>query len=226
MKAALFDFNGTLFNDARFHVEAWGAFSRKYKHYDPTEEEIRRDFIGPNDSIILRQQLGDALTDEEILNIAEEKESAYRRIAGATPETRALVAGAPELFDLLCARGVPFAVATASYISNVRFYMNELGLGRWVDMAHMVYEDGTLRGKPEPDFYLEAARRVNVPIGDCVVVEDSPTGLEAARRAGAGRIIAIATTFPEDYLRALPGVDVVIRDYTGAAALFDIPELL
>lgn len=62
---------------------------------------------------------------------------------------------------------------------------------RWFDPEKIVYDDGTLPGKPNPDIYLKAARTIGLAPSRCVVVEDAVSGIEAARRAGAGYIVAM-----------------------------------
>ena len=77
-------------------------------------------------------------------------------------------------------------------------------------MAQIVHDDGRLPGKPAPDVYLEAARRLGLPPAACVVVEDSRSGLAAAHAAGIGHIVALGPAAEQDALRALPGVARVI----------------
>ena len=93
------------------------------------------------------------------------------------------------------------------------FYMEAFGLERWFDWDHIIYDDGTLPGKPAPDVYLCACARLDVAPGDCVVVEDSFAGIESANAAGVGGIIAITATNSRQELAALPGVRAVIDDY-------------
>jgi beta-phosphoglucomutase-like phosphatase (HAD superfamily) len=87
--------------------------------------------------------------------------------------------------------GLPFAVATAGDRHNIAFTLEHLKLPRPPDA--IVGGDEGLRGKPEPDLFLEAARRLGVAPADCLVFEDAPFGIEAARRAGM-RAVAICTT--------------------------------
>lgn len=213
MKAVLFDFNGTLFDDTNFHRRAWHDYMYERFGRDYGIDEINRYFIGPGNREIFRHCF-DGITEEKIIEYGLEKEIYYRRIASETAENMRLIDGAPELFDLLTARGIPFVLVTASPIDNIRFYLNDLGLKKWFDMSRVVYDTGELACKPEPDFYLEAARRVGLDPQDCIVVEDSLTGFEAAKRAKAGKIIAIDRTQPPEVLAQRPEIDAVIHDFT------------
>ena len=162
MKAVLFDFNGTLYNDTEFHRAAWRNFMKAKFGMELTEEEITAHFIGPNNSEIFQYCFGDRYSAEEVAQLGREKEVEYRAVARSKKENLQLMPGAPELFDLLVARGIPFALATASPIENVEFYLNDLGLKKWFTMDRIVYDEGILPSKPDPAFYLEAAKRIGV----------------------------------------------------------------
>ncbi len=213
MQAVLFDFNGTLFDDTRFHIISWKRYMRKRFGIELTEAQVRAQFIGPNNSTIFRNFFGDRYSPEEIHAFSLEKEAEYRAAAREDPENMRLIDGAPELFDLLTARGIPFALATASEHPNVDFYLNDLGLAKWFTLDRVVYDEGKLASKPDPAFYVEAARRIGAKPADCIVCEDSRAGIEAAARFGAGRIIAIDRTTPRDELLADPRIHAVIHDY-------------
>ena len=215
MKAVLFDFNGTLFDDTRFHIISWRRYMRKRFGLELTEADVRAKCIGPNNSQIFRSMFGDHLTDAEVRACSLEKEAEYRAAVLEDSANPQLIEGAPEQFDLLVARNIPFALATASELPNVRFYLNELGLKAWFTMDRVVYDEGKLASKPDPAFYLEAMRRLGVDPADCIICEDSAAGIEAARRAGAGRIIAIDRTTPRDVLEANPAIYAIIHDYNG-----------
>lgn len=77
----------------------------------------------------------------------------------------------------------------------------------------MVYDDGTLPGKPAPDVYLRACARLGVAPQDAIIFEDAFAGIASAHAAGAGAIVAITATNPASALANLPGVKAVIDDY-------------
>ena len=78
--------------------------------------------------------------------------------------------------------GLRLAVCTASTPQNMRLAFDRFGIDAWVETITSP-ADG-LRGKPHPDIFLEAARRLGAPPADCTVYEDTDLGIEAARRAG------------------------------------------
>ena len=215
MKAVLFDFNGTLYNDTLFHLQAWTRYLKDRFGFDLSEEEVRRRCIGPSNETIFRDFFGDTITPEQVAEYAAEKEVVYRNVCCSAPENLNLMEGAPELFDLLAEKGIPFIVATASPIANVEFYLEGLNLKKWLTLEQIVYEEGKLPVKPDPAFYIEAARRAGAKPEECIIVEDSKTGIEAAIRVKAGKLIAVDRTVPREWLESKPEIDAVIHDFHG-----------
>ena len=76
-----------------------------------------------------------------------------------------------------------------------------------------MYEEGKLASKPDPAFYIEAARRLNLSPQDCTIVEDSKTGLQAAIHAHAGRILAIDRTVSREWLESVREIDGILHDF-------------
>lgn len=129
-----------------------------------------------------------------------------------------------EFLDFLAAHKIPRTIATASCGNNVRFFFDTLGLDRWFDLDKVIYNDGTLPGKPAPDLYLKAAQRLCVAPETCVIFEDSGAGIESAQRAGAKKVVGIASMKKPAELETL-GVDAVIGDYTDLGKLANILEV-
>lgn len=89
-------------------------------------------------------------------------------------------------------------------------YIIEYLIGKWFEIDKIVLDDGTLPGKPEPDIYLRAAENIGISPSDCVVVEDSVSGICAAKRAGIGKIYALGPKEQYEELKALEGTSEVI----------------
>ena len=104
---------------------------------------------------------------------------------------------------------------------NGDFVLEECGIGQWVEAR--ISGDRVSRCKPDPEIYLTAAAALGVEPADCVVFEDAKAGIEAARRAGAGRIVALATTLPREVLEQQTPADPVINTF---ADLTDLDALL
>lgn len=174
----LWDLDGTLIDSADQHYVAWrDALAQHGRGH--TREEFMQGFGRRNDTI-LRAIFGDSLPPDEAARVADDKEERYRRLVrehGLAP-----LPGVMQWLSRLKDRGFRQALATSAPPANVAVVIEVLGLDRFFDAVASA--DDVERGKPEPDIFLEAARRIDVPPTRCVVVEDSPHGLEAARRAG------------------------------------------
>lgn len=214
MKGFLFDFNGTLYDDSRLHMEAWRNYFREKFNRTLSDAEVQS-FIGPSNADIFAKCFGGSVSAERVAELSAEKEAAYRAVARSNSANLRLIDGVPEMLDLLAERKIPFALATSSVRENVDFYLEDLGLKRWLSIDRIVYEDGKLASKPDPAFYIEAARRIGLTPEDCTIVEDSPTGIQAAINACAGRIIAIDRTAPLEWLESQTEIDTIIYDFRG-----------
>ena len=215
MKAVLFDFNGTLFCDTRFHLAAWHSFFEKVQGRDYPREELLRRCIGPCNDAIFRDFFGKELAPDQKKTYEKIKEDEYRAAVLADPRNTALRRGAGEFLDYLTENQIPFALATASPIENVEFYLEHLGLKKWFALDRIVYDDGNIPQKPHPAFYLEAARRLNLSPADCLIAEDSVTGIRSALAAGAGRIVALSGTTPMEKLSEIDGLFAIAEDFCG-----------
>ena len=215
MKGILFDFNGTLFNDTHLHKAAWHSFFLKYYGWDLSEEEILRRCLGPSNDDIFKDFFDGKLSKVEVDALAAKKEEEYRASAKSDPSNMHLIDGVEELLDLLVEKGIPFALATASPIENIMFYLDDLGLKKWFTLDRIVYEEGKLPSKPDPAFYIEAARRIGLTPDQCMIVEDSPTGIRAAINAGAEKIVALDRTAKREWLESQKEISAIIHDFCG-----------
>lgn len=209
MKAVLLDFNGTLFFDSGFHVEAWAEI---YRELHPNEDDGPDGsfYLGPRNDVLI-QKIAPWLGEQERQEVSRHKEALYRKICKENPHRVQLVRGAVEFLDKLKERKVPFILASASIKDNIDFYFETFALERWFDRKAVVYDDGTYADKGE--MHLEAARRLGVEISDCVVVEDSISAITHAKENGAGCIIAIGNEAVKGREKEL-GVERFVYDFT------------
>jgi len=214
-RGVIFDFNGTLFFDSEKHTEAWQKFLPEKLGISITEEEVRRNCLGQTNYEILTRYFGADLSETELARLTDEKEALYRSLCKQDERTFHLVKGAEEYFDYLTAHGIPFTIATGSEISNVKFYFEEFGIGRWFSLDKMVWDDGSVPGKPDPALYLRAAEKIGVPTSECLIFEDSRSGVLAARRAGAYSIVQLVE---KDGDPLYDGTALTVRDLTDIRA--------
>lgn len=194
IKGAIFDFNGTLFWDTAFHDRAFDIFLEKHD-IRLTKEEKRVKIHGQTNPDIMRGIFGDQLTEQEIDDFAQDKESIYRELC---IHDLKLAPGSEDLFNFFQVNDIPFTIATSAGIENVSFYFENMNLNRWFILDKVVYNNGTFRGKPQPDIFLQAAQKLDLQPSETVVFEDSIPGIEAAQNAGVGKIY-IVNSNNEDY---------------------------
>lgn len=214
MKAAIFDFNGTLFFDTDKHQKAWRLYGEQLMGRPVTEDEFQTSMLGRNNKRILTFLLGRTPTEAETLAMGGEKEACYRRLCLEDRDTFHLAPGAEAFLDSLKATGIPMTIATSSDLENLDFYFAHFPLARWFEKPLCVYEDGSFESKPAPDIYQRAAGRLQTAPADCVVFEDALSGIRAAHSAGIGQIVAVASSAQPAFFADTPGVSRVVRDYT------------
>jgi HAD superfamily hydrolase (TIGR01509 family) len=207
--------DGTLVDSMPAHARSWETFTRRHGIAMPVDEVLRRT-TGRTGVECIRELMGSQVDDAEAMALIGEKEAIYRALL--TREFRA-VAGVREAMAAARRAGLQVAVATAGDQHNIAFTLGHLALPQPPDAV--VGGDEGLPGKPSPDLFLEAARRLGRAPAECLVFEDAPFGIEAARRAGM-RAIAICTTHSAE---ELSGDHVVaqVADYRPllAAGFFD-----
>jgi beta-phosphoglucomutase len=204
--AFIFDMDGTIVDNMAFHTDSWLAFfARRGKTYDP--DAFFRETAGAQGREILRERLGADIPEDEIAVLAQEKDVLYREIYGPH---RSAIQGFEAFVTAARAQGVRLAVATSAPPANIVFTLDELDLRRHFDAV--VGAADVARGKPHPDVFLKAAEKLGVPPADCIVFEDAPMGVEAARRAGM-RAVVITTTLPAEAFREFDNVVRIVEHY-------------
>ncbi len=219
IEGVIFDFNGTLFWDSRLHYDAWIDFSKKLRGKPFSDYEMKRYMFGRTNADIIEYALGKKLPVNEIIQLAKEKESHYRDMCKRSPELFHLAPGAIEFLNFLKENHIPRTIATMSEKDNVDFYIENFKLSNWFDLDKIVYSDGTIPGKPNPDIFLIAAQKIGLSPKNCVVFEDAQSGIEAAYRAGIGKIIAVTSMEEKSYYESINWVDNIIPDFKNISNL-------
>lgn len=193
IRAVLFDLDGTLIDNMNFHVEAWIEMGRMLG-ITLTHEQIQRDFAGRRNDEILPKVLGRALDPHEIAELAEQKEALYRALYAPRVS---LVPGAEAFIEQLLARGIACGIATAAPPANRELVFSRLSV--LARMSAVVGTEAVSRGKPAPDLFLEAARRLQRAPEHTLVFEDAVLGVQAGRAAGMS-VCGITTSEPSEVL--------------------------
>jgi len=203
--AFVFDMDGTMVDSMPAHARSWEVFTRRHGIRMPVEEVLRKT-TGRTGVECIRILMGEDIADARAVELINEKEALYRDFFSR--EFRE-VKGFREFARQALQRGLKLAVATAGDRNNIAFALGHLKLAQRPDA--IVGGDEGIAGKPAPDLFLEAARRLQVPAAQCIVFEDAPFGIEAARRAGM-RAVAVCTTHSPEEL-AGPHVIAQANDY-------------
>ena len=206
-QALIFDMDGTMIDSMPHHTNSWHSFAALHGLTLDVPELMRRT-TGRNGMECVRELFGDPEMDEaRAWTLVHEKERLYRE---AFAPIFAEVKGFKTFATQAHARGLKVAVGTAGDIHNVNFALGHLQLD---PPPHAIARgDEGFKGKPEPAIFLAAAERLGTTPNRCIVFEDAPLGIEAARRAGM-RAVAVCTGHSAAEL-AGPHVIAAVRDYT------------
>lgn len=185
LRAVLFDLDGTLIDSMPLHGETWQML-----HDDHGLDFEPDGFFHATAGRALGEIVADVLahlSPEERARAGELKEARYREIAQQRLD---MIEGFPRVHAAARALGLKMAICTAAPRANIRVAQERFPVLTQMD-AVVSPADG-LRGKPHPDIFLEAARRLGVAPERCLVFEDAPLGVQAARNAGM-RAVALTT---------------------------------
>ncbi len=175
IQALIFDCDGTLTDSMPLHFVAWNQTMRRFGIEFPEDRFYELGGI-PSDKII-RMLADEAKMSLDVLAVTQEKEQVFLDSLHQLEEIAAITSIVRENKGKL-----PMAVASGGFRNIVAKQIAHIGLEGWFDT--MVTAEDTARHKPEPDVFLEAARRLGVAPANCMVYEDADLGIEAARRAG------------------------------------------
>lgn len=186
INGVIFDFNGTLLDDWKFHVQAWKKLAKDKFNKELTEETLLYKLNGlPNEEII--NYLSDnKLSKEENLALSKEKEKYYRDTIAMTDPR--LIDGAENLFQYLKDNHIPFTIASASIKENIDFFIETFNLNQYFDPSLIVYDDGTFSHKSK--MYAKAIRDLKLNPVNTLIFEDSLSGIKGALQNNT-KVIAI-----------------------------------
>ncbi|WP_295913137.1 HAD family phosphatase [uncultured Alistipes sp.] len=207
IKGAIFDMDGTLVDNSPVHLRAFEIFCDCYGVHG-WKEKLGQAFGMGNDDIMRLIMPEEVIREKGLAALAEEKESLYREIYAPEIEP---VAGLVPLLEKLRAAGIRCAVGSSGYKPNVDFVLEKCNIGPYFDVR--ISGDMVTRCKPDPEIYRKAAAELGLTPAECVVFEDAKAGIESARRAGAGRIVALATTHDRKTLSEETAADWIIDDF-------------
>ena len=187
-KAVIWDMDGVIADTARSHFLSWQfAFSKRNIPF--TEEDFKHHFGQRNDTII-RDVAGSAIPDQELQAIAQDKEEYFRTNLGRNLKP---FPGVINLLATLKENQILSAVASSAPLENIRLILTTLNISEYFQA--IVHGQEVEQGKPSPQIFLLAAKKLGTKPANCIVIEDSIAGVMAAKNAGM-HCIAVTNTHP------------------------------
>lgn len=214
--AFIFDMDGVIVDSNPFHKIALKQFCAKYG-FDLSEDDLIKKIYGRTNKEWIPNLFG-ALSKEELRAYADEKEALFRELYTADIIE---VSGLETFLEKLQKTGFPIAIGTSAPRANVDFTLSKTGLAPYFPV--ILDESFVNHGKPNPEIYLKVAEALNMDPKNCIVLEDSLSGVAAGKGAGC-KVIGITTTHSREELAE---TDYVIDNFcdlnpeTLISALYD-----
>ncbi|MGD9157467.1 MAG: HAD family phosphatase [Desulfobacteraceae bacterium] len=185
--ALIWDMDGTMVDTRHAHWLAWKQ-TMAAENYDLTWETFLKTFGQRNDAI-LRDLLSSDLPDAEVGRIGDAKEQMFRDVI--KEKGVQLLPGAGQLIDQAVTHGCLQAVVSSAPRKNITTILEVIH--RLNTFSVLVCAEDVSHGKPHPEGCITASRKLGVSPSKCIVLEDAPAGLEAARRAGMACVGVLST---------------------------------
>lgn len=209
--ALIFDMDGVVVDNIPYHRQIWRLFfiahGKKF-----TKNYFDNQVNGKRAAEIYKNLFNNSVADKQALAMDVKREASYRKLYA--PHIRPL-SGLKKFLAAAKKAKIPMALATSAPKENVNFVLGKTGLRKFFDC--IVDAGGVKNGKPAPDMFLKAAKKLGVKPQNCIVFEDAILGVQAARRAKT-RLVAVTTTYKKNQLAP---ADWFIKDFRK----FKLPQL-
>lgn len=202
---AIFDMDGTLIDNNAYHFAAWKAVFEKYKHM-PVSFDLYNEKMSGVPGLTVMREFFPEYTEEEMQRVFEEKSQIYK---DTFAPYAAPINGLERLLTELKDAGVKMAIASSATVSNIDFILAHVPIRDYFDA--IVDGPRISKPKPHPQIFLKAAEDLGIPPENCIVFEDSISGIKAGHAAGM-KVVAITSTHSA---HELPPSDLAVTDYTG-----------
>lgn len=205
-KAFLFDLNGTMIDDMQYHIKAWHGILNELGA-NISMERMKEECYGKNDELLERMFPG-RFTEEEKQTMSLEKEKQYQQ--KFKPYLK-LLPGLDTFLAEADRNNIPMAIGSAAIMFNIDFVLDNLHIRDY--FTALVSADDVAVSKPDPETFVKCAERLKMQPVNCIVFEDSPKGVESAKRAGMKAVVL--TTMHEEYeFTASDHVLMFVKDFT------------
>ena len=205
IKAFLFDLNGTMIDDMDFHIRAWHNILTQLGA-QLSLAEVKKECYGKNDELLERIFPG-RFSETEMKNMSIAKETAYQ--LEFKPFLQ-LIRGLDDFLIKAEKNQVQMAIGSAAIRFNIDFVLDGLSIRHF--FKSIVSAEDVIISKPDPETYLKCATALGIAPEQCIVFEDAPKGVEAAKKAGM-RCVVITTMHTREEFSMYDNVVCFIADY-------------
>ena len=200
----IFDMDGVIVDSNPYHKIAWKMFCEQHNILI-SDSELEKNVFGRTGQEALPILFKSNLNNELIKSYTEEIDGNFRK--AFAPSIHPLL-GLIDFLDDIQGKSIKYAIATSAPPVNVEFVLKNTGLRKYFDI--IVDSTSIIKSKPNPEIYLKTANLLGIEPSECVVIEDSLSGIDAAIRAGM-KVIGITTTHKAE---ELVHTNLVIDDFT------------
>ncbi len=210
-RAIIFDMDGVIVDTRNAHQEAWMKYAESLGQSIDPDDFMRKTF-GRGNLQVVPYFFPDRKDDHDFLKEeGEKKEQMFLEIfrSGVVPP----IDGLFDFLKVMEEASIPMAVGSSAPRMNIEAILRGLKIDHY--FSSIVSSDEVIQAKPDPSIFLECAQQMNQDAENCIVLEDSIHGLEAAKRAGS-KAIGFATMHTPEEIEELS--EVVVRDFTDLLA--------
>ncbi len=214
LEAVIFDFDGVIVDTERLHHEAFNRILAKF-HFQISSRDYYDRFLGLSDEELLRiidKEKHLSLSNQQFRHLLAEKANLFQEMAATEA---GIIEGVPQFLNMLAGNRIPMAICSGALLAEIEMILNGAGLRSYFEV--IISAEQVKKGKPDPEGFLLALEILNknlhksIKPADCVVIEDSHWGLEAAKAAGM-RAVAITNTYAAEHLKPADKVIAHLKD--------------
>jgi len=193
-KAFIFDLNGTMIDDMKYHTLAWHQIINEDLKENLTYDFVKKEMYGKNHEVLERIFGEDRFTADEIKKLSFDKEKRYQEAYFPKLE---LIEGLSDFLEKAKQNGILMAIGSAAIGFNIDFVVDGLKIRSYFDA--IVSADDVKISKPNAETFFKSAGKLNIEPADCIVFEDAPKGVESALNAGMKCIVLLTTHNLEEF---------------------------
>lgn len=202
--AVIFDMDGVICHTNPYHSLAFREFF-SLRNLAPTDEDFAQHMFGKSNSYILSHFFNRPVEGNELLELEQEKEGLFRKIYEPHIDP---ISGIIEFITDLNENGVKLGVATSAPYANLELILSKVDIRN--KLSSILASEDVKKHKPDPEVYLTSAKNLGVSPAQCVVFEDSFSGVSAGLSAGM-KVVGVLTSHSKE---ELPPCSFYINDYT------------